>query len=232
MAKSINKFIVKLSDLSNFKPKLTVKVSVVKDKPHTYKIQLVHPNYTLDEAKKKVYKMVHEEEFVSEKPVMQAISDAVKKGYEIRERPEIQMVEMQTEYIDQIFIPQGRRGKVKLKTKATADAEAAALKAAMDPDAEIEMDEVLEDLPEDMDLSQDEDSILADDEELETIPRSLDTLEDDEESEEEELPKKKVKAKNKEVKKAPAKNKKVKKETKKTPKAKKKVVVKNKKKKK
>jgi hypothetical protein len=41
MAKSVNKFIVKLTDVSQFQPKLMVTASPVKDKKNTFMVKIV-----------------------------------------------------------------------------------------------------------------------------------------------------------------------------------------------
>lgn len=156
MAKSINKFIVKLTDLSEFKPKLLISVSPVKEKKQTYNVKVIHPNPKLGEDgkpllidNKKVQDIVYQEEYKSkEKDVILAISEAINYGKTVLlERPDIQEIARNTKYIEQLFIPQGRRGRMKLKTKDSVKAEA---KAKIALEASEEMDDL------DMDLEMDE----------------------------------------------------------------------------
>lgn len=154
MGKSINKFIVKLSDLSNFRPKLMVSASPVKGKDKTFLIKLTHPNYKVGEDGKpimvngkKVVDVVYEEEFVSQKEgVIEGASEAIKYGKEVLlNRADIVEIANNTKYVEQLFIPQGRRGKVKLKTKESHEQELAEAKlAAEQAEQDLEMDSQME----------------------------------------------------------------------------------------
>ena len=237
MGKSINKFIVKMSDPSNFKPKLTVTVSEVKDKANTYLIKLIHPNYTLTENKKRVYEIVHSEEYVSELPVMEAISAAMKKGYEILETPLIQQIAMSTKYVEQIFIPQGKRGKVKLKTKDSAEAiaerevEAMAI-AGDDPELEEDLPEVDTELMESGDDAPEAVEEFSDEEDEAPAPKAKKVESKKSKNKEVKVKATKALAKAPKNKKAKKKVSKVEVKAKKPAKLNKKVVAKNKKKKK
>jgi hypothetical protein len=151
MAKSVNKFIVKLTDVSQFQPKLMVTASPVKDKKNTFMVKIVHPNVVLGEDKKpllvegkKQQVIIHQEEFKSkEKDEIKGFIEAITYGKTLLELPDIQEVARNTKYVDQLFIPQGRRGKMKLKTKASEDAriaEESAMRLANDDEPMLEDD--------------------------------------------------------------------------------------------
>jgi hypothetical protein len=72
-----------------------------------YKIALVHPN---------TKKVIIEQEIQAKD-----ISEAMKKANELRDLPEAQNVE--TWYEETLFIPQPKRGKMKLKTKEVVEEE-------------------------------------------------------------------------------------------------------------
>lgn len=149
MAKSINKFIVRLSDQSSFRPQLAVSVVPIKEQKKTFEVRLLNPN-----TKEVVYK----EEFKSKaKDEMACFLDALNHGKSLLEKPEIKIIQYSIEYKEQIFIPQGRRGKMKLKTKDSEEAiaeraaEESIVKDPVDaheeiPDMEeVELDQVTDD---------------------------------------------------------------------------------------
>lgn len=156
MAKSINKFIVRLSDQSSFRPQLAVAVVPIKEQKKTFEVRLLNPN-----TKEVVYK----EEFKSKaKDEMACFLDALNHGKSLLEKPEIKIIQYSIEYKEQIFIPQGRRGKMKLKTK---DSEEAIAERAAEETVVKDTDlDVSEDIPEmeEMDLDQVENESVIEEE--------------------------------------------------------------------
>lgn len=121
MGKSVNKFIVRLGDSSQFRPKPTLSVKPVKEKKDCYLITILHPNAMLNDAEGKpqpnLNRVIRQEEIKAKD-----LSEAMKIGNEILQLPEIQSV--YTEWHQQIIPPKPRKGKMKLKTKEEAENEA------------------------------------------------------------------------------------------------------------
>ena len=123
--------IVKLSDVSAFMPKLTVRVSSVPGKPNTFLLAIVHPNKTeavLDPKTgeiiknkrtgriKKVGAVLHSEEVINlNSDQMEAFLEVKAMGDEMLSNGKFKSVETKFEEI--LHIPAARKGKMKLKTK-------------------------------------------------------------------------------------------------------------------
>jgi len=136
MAKSINSFIVRLADQSAFRPQLTVAVKPVAEKKGTWLIRLLNPN-TKEE--------VHNEEFVATaKTDMDQAVEAMNFGKKLLEQPKFLQIQFSLEYKEQIFITQGKRGKMKLKTVNSEEAIAereAKMQLDYEPVAEEDIEE-------------------------------------------------------------------------------------------
>jgi len=114
MAKSINKFFMRISEQSSFRPRLAVSVVPIKEQKKTFEVRILNPN---------TKEIVHKEEFKSKaKDEMACFLEALSHGKSLLEKPEIKIIQRSIEYKEQIFIPQGRRGKMKLKTKDSEEA--------------------------------------------------------------------------------------------------------------
>lgn len=145
MAKSINSFIVRLADQTAFRPQLIVSTRPVADKKGVYLVRLLNPN-TKEE--------VHSEEFIATaKSEMDQIKQAIEHGKQLLNLPKFLEIQFSLEYKEQIFISQGKRGKMKLKTEnseeAIAEREKELLKTLPDytPEEEVEIDnELVEEL--------------------------------------------------------------------------------------
>ena len=130
MSAKSSSFIVRLADQSSFNPKLSVRVSVVKEKKSTYLLQIIHPNTKV---------AVHEEEIVDENPSQyDAVIAVTKKGQELLASDKLKAVE--TKYEPIIHIPAARKGRTKLKTKESV------LKGTGDEYADESSDIALEDI--------------------------------------------------------------------------------------
>lgn len=138
MGKSINKFIVRLSDQTAFRPQLAVSVVPNKEKKKTFDVRLLNPN---------TKEVAFSEEFVAKgKDEMTCFVEALSHGKSMLERAEVRIFQYSLEYKEQLFIPQGRRGKMKLKTKDSEEA-IAERQAAKERDAEAAANGI-DDLPE------------------------------------------------------------------------------------
>lgn len=114
MAKSINKFIVRLADQTSYSPQLAVSVVPIKEQKKTYEVRIVNPN---------TKEIVHQEEFKSSaKEEVTCFLEALAHGKQLLEKPAFKMLQMSIPYVPQIFPSQGRRGKMKLKTRDSEEA--------------------------------------------------------------------------------------------------------------
>lgn len=130
MSAKSSSFIVRLADQSSFNPKLSLKVSVVKEKKNTYLLQIIHPNTKV---------AVHEEEIVDNNPSQyDAVIAVTKRGQELLASDKLKSVE--TKYEPIIHIPAARKGRTKLKTKESV------LKGTGDEYADESSDIALEDI--------------------------------------------------------------------------------------
>lgn len=125
--------IVRMSDPKLFTPKLTVRVTSVKDKPHTFLLQIIHPNKTegvIDPKTgefaqdkrtgrfKKIGKILHSEEVVNKNPdQLKAFLEVKAKGDSLVRN---EYADVKTAHEDILFIPAAKKGKMKMKTKEAA----------------------------------------------------------------------------------------------------------------
>lgn len=126
--------IVRMSDPKAFTPKLTVRVTAVKDKPNAYLLQIIHPNKTegvidpktgqfIQDKRtgkfKKVGKILHSEEVVNKNP------DQLKAFLEVKAKGDMlvqtEYAHISTAYEEILFIPAAKKGKMKMKTKQAAE---------------------------------------------------------------------------------------------------------------
>lgn len=169
MAKSINKFIVKLADQSSFKPQLAVAVTAIKEVKNKYLVKLLHPN---------TKEIVYSEEFTAvEKDNIKAAMAALSYGKTLLDKPEVQNIQSGIEYKEQLFIPQGKRGKMKLKTKEAAELDKKELDLVKEMDEnfeELEDLEVLEENLDEMEIEEFEEKIVIEEEDIEiSLPKKI-----------------------------------------------------------
>lgn len=159
-SKGSGKFIVSLADQTKFSPKLTVRVSAVKNQDHHYKLSVHHPNKTepvlnsLGEIIKDkrtgkiktIGKVLHEEIVVNENPNdLEAFLAVQKIGNDLIAEGKFAHVE--TKYQEILFIPAGRKGRSKLKTKKAVDSGAEdEYDNLYDPNAAVDTSEVSDDI--------------------------------------------------------------------------------------
>lgn len=154
MAKGINKFIVRLQDQTGFKPKLTVSVVPIKELKKTYEVRLINPN-----TKEIAYK----EQFISKlKQEMDCFVEAINFGKKLLEKPEMKELQQSIEYKEQLFIPQGKRGKMKLKTKDSAEAIAERKQEELSSikEKEVESNDLPEFVPEDVEIVEEVETVV------------------------------------------------------------------------
>lgn len=129
MSKTTNKFIVKLLDPSNFKPNFMVRATPVAGKDKTFSIKIYHPNPKLGENGKpelvngkEVKTVVHEEEYVAKAAdEKDRFIEAIAYGKSLLDTDKLKEAAKSVKWVEQIFIPAARRGRVKLKTKESVE---------------------------------------------------------------------------------------------------------------